>query len=231
MTLGNLGLWWGIQTISWAKGDAFTEKIVEPTHFQFSNPPNVETLDFVQALVNDHEVAPGPSASEQNPDTSGFASGRVGLVVEGSWEISGFSELPFEWGVTSIPMVGDNRVVPYWLGGWVIAKESSVPEAAFEWARWSAEDYQMEMAAEHDWIPVLNSARESEAAVEGMPEGYRSVIDALSEARMGDLYASNIQQIWVEVFEPRISELLNQNRPAEEVAAAIDEQANALLNN
>jgi ABC-type glycerol-3-phosphate transport system substrate-binding protein len=127
-------------------------------------------------------------------------------------------------------MVEGNRVVPYWMGGWVIAQESEVAEAAFEWARWSASDYQDEMAAEHDWIPVLTSARESEAATEGMPEGYRAVIDSLENARLGDVYSSNTQQIWVEVFEPRMAELLNQNRPAQEVAEEMDQQANALLN-
>ena len=229
MTLGNLGIWWGIQTISWAKGVGFVDRIVEPTQFQFSLPANVETLDFVRSLVHDYQVAPAPTVTEQNPDVSGFASGRIGLVVEGSWQISSFKELPFEWGVAPIPKVEDNRVVPYWMGGWMIAEDSSVADAAFEWARWSADDYQMEMAAQQDWIPILDSARGSEVAVEGMPEGYRSVIDALSDAQIGDVYSPNIQQIWVEVFEPKIAELLNQNRSAEEVAAEIDEAANALL--
>jgi multiple sugar transport system substrate-binding protein len=229
MSLGTLGIWWGMQTISWAKGDAFFDQIVEPTQFQFSNPANVETLDFVRSLVHDHEVAPSPSVNEQNPDVTGFASGRVGLVLDGSWNLSTYAELPFGWGVAPIPLVEGNRVVPYWMGGWVIAAESEVAEAAFEWARWSAQDYQQQMAAERDWIPVLNSARESAEATEGMPEGYRAVIDSLENARLGDVYSDNTQQIWVEVFEPKMSELLNQNRPAEEVAPELDEQANALL--
>ncbi len=96
----------------------------------------------------------------------------------------------------------DKRVVPYWIGGWVIAKDSEVAEAAFEWARWSGDEYQDQMAAEQDWIPVKTSARDSDATTEGMPEGYRAVIDALADARIGDVYSENTQQIWVEVFEP-----------------------------
>jgi multiple sugar transport system substrate-binding protein len=230
MNLGNLAIWWGLQTVSWAKGDAFFDNYLEPTTFQFSNPTNVETLDFVRALVNDHQVAPKPSVVEQNSDITGFASGRVGFVIDGSWSISGFAELPFEWGIAPSPLVVDKRVVPYWIGGWVIAKDSQVAEAAFEWARWSGNEYQEQMAAEHDWIPAKTSARESDVTVQDMPEGYRAVIDALSDARIGDVYSDNTQQIWVEVFEPGITQLLEENRDPAEVAAEMDEKANALLN-
>jgi multiple sugar transport system substrate-binding protein len=229
MNMGNLAIWWGLQTISWAKGDAFFDKQLEPTKFQFSNPANVETLDFARSLVNDHQVAPKPSVASQQSDITGFASGRVGLVIEGSWSISGFAELPFNWGLTTSPLVVDTRVVPYWIGGWVIAKDSEVPDAAFEWARWSGNEYQETMATERDWIPVKTSVRESDATTEGMPEGYREVIDALESARIGDVYSENTQQIWVEVFEPGLTSLLEENRDAAEVAAEMDEKANELL--
>jgi multiple sugar transport system substrate-binding protein len=229
MNVGNLGVWWGTQTLAWARGDAFFDKVLEPTKFQFSNPANVESLDFVRSLVNDHKVAPTPAVSAESGDTTGFQSGRVGLVVEGSWQISAFAELPFEWGVTSIPMVGTTRVPAYFMGGWVIAKASGVPEAAFEWARWSASDYQPVMATEHDWLPIQNDVRAAAATTDGLPEGYRAVIDSLDTARIGDVYSSNTQQIWVEVFEPKMTEMMNDNKPAAEIAAQIDEGANALL--
>lgn len=229
MNIGNLAVWWGMQTISWAKGDAFFDKVLEPTKFQFSNPDNVETLDFVRSLVNDHKVGPKPSVASQQADVTGFASGRVGLVIDGSWSMSGFAELPFEWGMVPIPLMEGNRVVPYFMGGWVIAKDSDVAEAAFEWGRWSGDEYQDQMATEHDWIPVKTSARESDATTQDMPEGYREVIDALADARIGDVYSDNTQQIWVEVFEPNITQLLEENLDAAEVAAKMDEDANALL--
>lgn len=229
MNLGNLAVWWGLQTISWAKGDAFFDQQLEPTKFQFSNPANVETLDFIRGLVNDAQVAPKPSVASQQSDITGFASGRVGMVIDGSWSISGFAELPFNWGLTTSPLVEGNRVVPYWLGGWVIAEKSEVAEAAFEWARWSGNEYQEQMAGERDWIPIKNSVRASDATTEGMPEGYREVIDALESARIGDVYSENTQQIWVEVFEPGITGLLEENRDPAEVASEMDEKANELL--
>ena len=150
-------------------------------------------------------------------------------MIDGSWSISSFAELPFNWGIAPSPLVEGTRVVPYWMGGWVIPKDSEVAEAAFEWARWSGDEYQDQMAAEHDWIPIKTSARDSDAAVADMPEGYRAVIDALAEARLGDVYSENTQQIWVEVFEPGLTSLLEENRDAAEVAAEMDEKANELL--
>jgi hypothetical protein len=43
------------------------------------------------------------------------------------------------------------------------------------------------------------------------------------------VYSENTQQIWVEVFEPGITGLLEENRDPAEVAAEMDEKANELL--
>jgi multiple sugar transport system substrate-binding protein len=229
MALGVLGNWWGMQTISWARGATFFDNIVEPTKFQFSDPANIETLKFMQDLVYTEKVVPEPAVAEASPDTANFGSGTISMIVEGSWAISGFTELPFEWGMAPLPMIGTNRVQPYWMGGTVVAQASKVADAAFEWSRWSAVDYQPTIAAERDWIPVLNSARESDAMYEGMPAGYKEVVDALSTARLGDFYSANNQQIWNEVFGPNIQRLLANDGTPEEIAAEIDEKGNALL--
>jgi len=85
------------------------------------------------------------------------------------------------------------------------------------------------MAAQQDWIPVQNAARASSAATDGLPEGYRDVIDALESAKIGDVYSLNTQQIWTEVFDPNMQKLLNDNQPAADVAKALDEGANKIL--
>lgn len=229
LSLGVLNTWWGLQTISWAKGDAFMDKNVEPTKFQFSSPTNIETLAFVQGLINTEKIVPNPTLAQQTADTTSFQSGRIAISTQGSWDIASFSELPFEWGMTSIPKIGDNRVVPYWMGGWVIANASEVADAAFEWARWCATDYQPTMAAEHDWIPILNSLRQSPDFLAALPTGFSSVNDSLATARLGDFYSANNQQIWDEVFTPNLEQLYNNKQTPEETAQKIDEAANALL--
>lgn len=212
-----------------ARGLAFFDKILEPTKFQFTDPANITTFEFVQGLVNQQKVAPSGAISMQSPETTGFASGRVAIATDGTWAMSGNAELPFEWGVTSIPTWEGKRVAPYFMGGWVIAKDAKVLEGAFEWVRWSATDYQDQMAAEHDWIPVLTSARDSETAYTGLPGGYKEVVASLSNARLGDLYCKNNQQIWVEVFDPNITSLINDNTDPTEVAKTMNDAANTLL--
>lgn len=228
MAIGGLFAWWGLQTISWAQGDAFVDNPVEPTRFQFSNPANIETMRFVQNMIASG-VAPSPAVAGQSADTTGFASGRVAMIPDGSWTISGYADLPFEWGMTAVPLWETTRATMYTMGGWVVAKESGVADAAAIWATWCATDYQTTMAAEHDWIPVLNAARTSDASLGGMPPGYTPVIDALSTARFGDIYTNNTTQILAEVIGPNLEKLYNVQQTPEEAAAAMDEAGNALL--
>lgn len=229
LNLGLLDQWYGMNAISWAKGDAFFDQPVEPTKFQFSNPTNVETLAWVQNLIWTEKVVPEPTVMAQDSESIGFGSGKSAMIASGSWDISGRRELPFEWGMTAVPKWGENRVVPYWMGGWVIAQASEVPEAAFEWARWSATDFQPTMATDGDWIPIQNESRTSEELVAQMPAGFGAVTQTLESARLADFYSANNQQIWNEIFTPNLTQLLNNEQTPEDTAAAIDEAANALL--
>ncbi len=226
---GVLSVWWGVQTLGWAQGDAFFDQIVEPTKFQVSNPANVAALQFVHDLVHVHKVAPNPVTQAQSQDAPLFESSRCALALQGSWNISTYAQVEFEWGMAPLPKWGENRVVPYWLGGWVIPKASEVADAAFAFGRWSASDYQETMAKEHDWIPILNSARESEVVLSGMRAGFPQAMAALSSARLGDVYHRNNQQIIVEAFEPNLEQLWNGKITAEEAAKRIDDKANELL--
>lgn len=227
-SVGALYAWWGLQTLSWAQGDAFVDKPVEPTKFQFSNPANVESLRFAQGLVS-AGTAPTPAISAQSADTTNFASGRVAMITDGSWTISGYADLPFEWGMTAVPMWGTTRATMYTMGGWVVPKASKVADAAAAWAIWCATEYQTTMAAEHDWIPVQNAARASDASVTGMPTGYVPVLDALSTARFGDFYTDNTTQIIAEVITPNLERLYNVQATPEEIAASLDEGGNELI--
>ena len=229
LSLGVMSTWWGLQTRSWATGSAFVDQIVEPAKLQFSDTTNVAVLKWAQDLINTQKIVPNPTQAAQSGDTVSFQSGRVAMNPGGSWDLAGNADLPFEWGMVPLPKVGDNRIVPYWMGGWVIPNASKVQQAAFEWARWSATDYQAQMAAEHDWIPIKNDARSSEAMFQGMPSGFQAVTQALDTAKLGDFYTKNVQQIWNEVFTPNLDKLYNNDQSPEDTAKSIDDAGNALL--
>lgn len=230
MDIGTLGVWWGLQALSWAQDSAFFDKVIEPTKFQMSEPANINTLRFVQDLIWKHQVAPNTAQrAAVGQDVGVFQSGRTAMIPDGSWSIAGFSALPFKWDVAPLPKLGSKRVVPYFLGGWVIPKASAVTDGALTYARWSATDFQPQMAKDHDWIPLSNEARNSPAMLESMPSGFQPALDAISNAQIGDLYHKNSQQILNEVLSPILTQLYDQQVTPEEAAQQIDEKANALL--
>jgi multiple sugar transport system substrate-binding protein len=230
MDIGTLGVWWGLQTLSWAQGDAFFDKVIEPTKFNMQSEANIASLRFVQDLIWKERVAPNAEQrTSVGQDVGVFQSGQTAMIPDGSWSIAGFSSLPFNWDIAPLPKWGDKRVVPYWLGGWVIPKASKVTDAAFEYARWSATDFQPQMAKDHDWIPLNNAARESQDMLAGMPSGFKSSLATISDAQIGDLYHQNAQQILNEVLGPILGQVYENQLTPEDAAKQIDEKANELL--
>jgi multiple sugar transport system substrate-binding protein len=230
MDLAALGIWWGSQTLSWAQGTDYFDKVLEPTKFQMENPANINTIRFIQDLIWKEKVMPNAAQRQAaGQDVGVFQSGKAAMIADGGWNIASFASLPFKWDIAPLPKWNDKRVVPYWLGGWNIPKASKVTDAAFEFARWSATEYQTQMAKDHDWIPILNSARTGSDMLAGMPSGFKASIDALSSAKIGDLYHSKSQQILNEVLGPIFDQVYQNKIKPEDAAKQIDQKADALL--
>lgn len=228
--LGGMSVWWGAQTLSWGMGSAFVDKVVDPTKLQMNTPENIEALKFLQDLIWVDKVAPNAEQASAVAQGSGvFQTGKVAMLPDGSWQMSSFKDLGFNWDMVAMPKWGENRVPPFWFGGWVIPKDSAVPDSSFEFARWSATDYQETMATDHDWIPLQKTARESEAMKRGLPAGLQSVLTATDTAQLGDLYHRNGQKLLAEVFAPTFEQLWNNKITPEEAAKQIDEKGNELL--
>lgn len=230
MSLAGMGVWWGAQTLAWGKGGSFVDKPVEPTKSQMSAPPSVESLRFLQDLIWKDKVSPNSQqATAVSQDANIFLSGKVAMVADGSWLISSFQQAKFKWDMAPMPKWENTRIPPFWFGGWVIPKDSKVQDAGFSFARWSATDYQKQMAADHDWIPLRKDARESDAMKQGLPAGLQSVLTATEAARLGDIYHKNGQKIIGEVFGPTLDQLWNNKLTPEAAAKQIDDKANPLL--
>jgi ABC-type glycerol-3-phosphate transport system substrate-binding protein len=78
--------------------------------------------------------------------------------------------------------------MPYWFGGWVVAKDGKHTDAASAWAIWCATEYQRTTAETRDWIPIRTDARNSAAFLGGLPAGFKTVLDTLPDAKLGDMY-------------------------------------------
>ena len=64
---------------------------------------------------------------------------------------------------------------------------------------------------------------------QGMPAGLPGVLAAMNDARVGDIYHRNGQQIINEVFGPALEQLWNNKITPEDAAKQIDEKAAPLL--
>ncbi|GAB4434114.1 MAG: hypothetical protein OHK0015_23610 [Chloroflexi bacterium OHK40] len=227
---GALGAWWGAQTFGWAAGSAFFDKVIEPTKFTVSDPRNVEGLQWLQDLVYVHKVAPDATqAAAIAQDVSLFQTGKLAMVADGTWYMSSNANSPFAWDMAPLPTWKGARALPFWFGGWVVANGSKAPEAAIAWATWSATEYQKELVKNRDWIPIRRAEREDPAYLEGLPGGFKSVMDTLPDARIGDLYHGKSAQIVNEIMGPTLGEVWNNNMTPQAAATDIDEKANALL--
>lgn len=230
LNIGTLGIWWGIQTLSWAAGTAWVDKPLEPTKFLLTDPRNVETFRYVQDMMWKDHVAPRPAeqaAVTQN--NGGFASGAYSMMPDGSWSISSYQQMKDDWGVTAIPLYQGKSIAPYWLGGWVIPRESAALTAAQTFAIWSATTFQSQMAKDHDWIPLQNAARTSSDMLKGMPAGFAEATKNIDTARIGDIYTTNEQQMYNEVFSTTMGQLLNNKMTPEAAAQKIQAGATKLL--
>lgn len=230
LDIGDLGVWWGIQTLGWAAGTSFVDKPLEPTAFQLTDPKNVEAMKFVQDLMWAKHVAPRPeeraAMSQQN---GGFSSGAVSMTPVGTWNIASYKQMKGNWAMAPLPRYQGQSIQPYWMGGWVIPKQSAAISAAQAFATWSATTFQEQMAKDHDWIPLQNASRESTVMTSGMPDGFTTAMKALPEARVGDIYTTNMQQIFNEVFGPNLEQLFNNKIAPEAVAQKMQDAATKLI--
>ncbi|GAA2109169.1 hypothetical protein GCM10009841_30230 [Microlunatus panaciterrae] len=230
LDIGTLGVWWGLQSLSWAAGTAFADKPLEPTKFTLDDPRNVEAMKFVQDLMWTKKVAPNPDQRAAISQESGaFVAGNVSMMPDGTWNIASFKQMKANWGVAPLPKWQGKSIAPYFLGGWVIPKQSKALTAAQTFAIWSATKFQSQMAKDHDWIPLQNEARTSKDMVSGMPDGFEAAMTAIPKAQIGDIYTTNMQQIFNEVFGPAMDELLNNRATPQATAARMQKDATNLL--
>ncbi len=229
LDIGDLGVWWGLQTLAWSAGSAFFDKPLEPTAFNMTDPKVIGAMKFVQDLMWAKHIAPQPDERDANNTAGGFAGGVVSMMPGGTWNITSYQQMKDEWDMAPLPLYEGKSVMPYWLGGWVIPKQSAAISAAQAFALWRATKFQDQMSADHDWIPVQNAARTSTKMLAGMPKNFESAMKALPSAKIGDLYCANSQKMLDEVFSPALDDLFRNKHTPEEVAATIQQGATALL--
>jgi multiple sugar transport system substrate-binding protein len=94
----------------------------------------------------------------------GFLSGVSAMGVSGHWSVPEYSTVAFKWDIAPMPKGPAGRATSVNSAGFVIAKDSKAPDAAWEFVKYAFSDAgQSELAKIGLAIPVRKSVAESAA--------------------------------------------------------------------
>ncbi|MBL5980832.1 sugar ABC transporter substrate-binding protein [Petrotoga sp. 8T1HF07.NaAc.6.1] len=103
------------------------------TRFTFNTPENIETLQYMVDRVLKYNVMPTDAQLAGIGDWDLFMSGRLGMIITGSWAFPTFKEnVDFDWDITVEPG-NKKKATHFFSNGLVISKDTNNPEAAFKW--------------------------------------------------------------------------------------------------
>lgn len=142
-----------------------------------------EALNFIHDLIFKYQVWPNPVAFN-NPGNL-FVSGRLGMTIDGNWQIPLFKTIKnFEWGVMPLPHHKHTYTGVY-IDGWFVPKGVPHPELSWELISslvgLQAEDYVVQQS--DLGIPILKSAAVKNKALLFNPlgpSGQQVWLDALN---------------------------------------------------
>ena len=94
----------------------------------------------------------------------GFLSGVAAMGVSGHWSVPEYSAVTFKWDIAPMPLGPAGRATSVNSAGFVIARDSKNPDAAWEFVKYAFSDAgQSELAKVGLAIPVRKSVAESDA--------------------------------------------------------------------
>ena len=120
----------------------------------------------------------------------GFLSGVAAMGVSGHWSVPEYSAVTFKWDIAPMPSGPAGRATSVNSAGFVIAKDSKNPDAAWEFVKYAFSDAgQSELAKIGLAIPVRMAVAESDAYLGQATRIDHSVyVKALDYARMKPVF-------------------------------------------
>jgi multiple sugar transport system substrate-binding protein len=213
------------------RGVDIVDSRTKPTKCTLDAPEAVESLQFLQDLIYKYKVAPDPAQASVLADQGGdFGSGKVALFVDGAWDVVSFRSIDrFKWDIALLPKSEQGRPSPFWIGGPMIAAQSKNPDAAWEWAKWTAEaDGEAMIASSGQQVPWLLKARE--IPPEGaLPEHYANRFNTLKEIFPGDVWSTAWNEVLDKVWNPEFDKFWRGDIAAQELVDAITPETTRLL--
>ena len=119
-----------------------------------------------------------------------FLAGVAAMTTIGHWVVPGYAEAKFKWDVAPMPKGPAGQATSVNSAGFVIAKDSKNPDAAFEFLKYVvSEPAQKRLAALGFACPVLKSVAESDAFLKQSTAINQKVfLDSLAFAHMKPVF-------------------------------------------
>ena len=146
----------------------------------------VDAWNFIADMALTDKSIPDPDQSSQFGGDP-FAAGVAAMTTIGHWVVPQYSQLGFKWDVAPMPSGPEGRVTSINSAGFVVAKDSKNPDAAWEFVKYATGQSGQTRLAELGFaIPVLQSVAESPIYLEQKtaPIDHKVFLDALEYARV-----------------------------------------------
>ncbi|MBI1281007.1 MAG: extracellular solute-binding protein [Anaerolineaceae bacterium] len=159
------------------------------------NPEGTQTLltegkardawNFISSMAVDDKSVPDPEQSAQYGNDV-FAAGKAAMTTIGHWVVPQYSALPFKWDVAPMPAGPVARATSVNSAGFVVAKDSKNPDAAWAFIQYATSAAGQSKLTELGFaIPILESVAESPTYLEqkSAPINHKVFLDALEYAK------------------------------------------------
>lgn len=163
-------------------GDIVT---ADRTKTLIGEPKAREAWRFISDMMTVDKSMPNPDTVNQFGDP--FAAGVAAMNVIGHWVVPEYSALEFGWDVAAFPAGPEKRATSVNSAGFVVAKDSDNPDAAFKFIEFAlGESGQTKLTELGFALPVLKSVAEGPAYLEqkSAPIRQQVFLDALEYANV-----------------------------------------------
>jgi multiple sugar transport system substrate-binding protein len=143
---------------------------------------------FYDMMFTDKSWPNSTTAQEYGGDP--FLAGAAAMTTIGHWAVPGYAETSFKWDVAPMPTGPSGKATSVNSAGFVVAKDSKQPDAAFEFLKYVVSEPAQTRLAELGFaIPVLKSVAESDAYLkQSTPIDHKVFLDSLAFAHMKPVF-------------------------------------------
>jgi multiple sugar transport system substrate-binding protein len=159
------------------------------------NPEGTQTLltegkardawNFINSMAVEDKSMPDPEQSAQYGNDV-FAAGKAAMTTIGHWVVPQYSALGFKWDVAPMPAGPAAHATSVNSAGFVVAKDSKNPDAAWEFIKYAMSSAGQSKLAELGFaVPILQAVAESPTYLEqkSAPINHKVFLDALEYAK------------------------------------------------